>query len=185
MIRIENLQRMTTVNGQEVRFITHDITELDRVIADNIDKPLAIEIKPVRKHRSLKANAYAWSLITELANVMRMDKDECYLLMLQRYGQNVVDKDGNTVMISALSKVPMSVIVSNVGYVAPLATKGYVDGKEFTHYRVLKGSHEFDSREMSIFIDGIVGECKDLGIETLTSSELERMKETWKNCRSR
>ena len=179
MIRIENLKRVTSIKGQEVSFLTHDIRELDRVISENLGKDLCIEIKPVRKGRSLKANSYAWSLITEMANKMRTSKDECYLLMLQRYGQNVVDKDGNTVMFSALSTIPQETLIEHVGYVAPLATKGYVDGKEFTHYRVLKGSHEFDTREMSIFIDGIVSECKDLGIETLPYNELEHMKSTW------
>ena len=106
MIRIENLKRVTSIKGQEVSFLTHDIRELDRVISENLGKDLCIEIKPVRKGRSLKANSYAWSLITEMANKMRTSKDECYLLMLQRYGQNVVDKDGNTVMFSALSTIP-------------------------------------------------------------------------------
>jgi len=179
MIRIENLKRVTSINGQQVSFLTHDIREMDRVISENLGKDLCIEIKPVRKGRSLKANSYAWTLITEMANKLRTSKDECYLMMLQRYGQPVVDKDGNAVMFSALSSIPQETLIEHVGYVAPLATKGYVDGKEFTHYRVLKGSHEFDTREMSIFIDGIVSECKDLGIETLTPTELERMKSAW------
>ena len=180
MIRIENLKRVTSIKGQEISFLTHDIQEMDRVIADNLGKDLCIEIKPIRKKRSLKANSYAWTLITEMANKMRIGKDECYLLMLQRYGQTVTDEHGNAVMISALSSIPTEVIIENVGYVAPLATKGYVDGKEFTHYRVLKGSHDYDSREMSIFIDGVVSECKELGIETLTPEELMRMKNAWK-----
>ena len=179
MIRIENLKRVTSINGQQVSFLTHDIREMDRVISENLGKDLCIEIKPVRKGRSLKANSYAWTLITEMANKLRTSKDECYLMMLQRYGQPVVDKDGNAVMFSALSSIPQETLIEHVGYVAPLATKGYVDGKEFTHYRVLKGSHEFDTREMSIFIDGIVSECKDLGIEVIPPEQLEHMKSLW------
>ena len=180
MIRIENLKRMTTLDGQRIEFTTHDIREIDRVIADNLGKDLCIEIKPVRKSRSLKANNYAWTLITELANKMRTSKDDCYLLMLQRYGQPLLNEDGSAVMISALSSIPQSTLIEHIGYVAPIATKGYVDGKEFTHYRVLKGSHEFDTREMSIFIDGIVSECKEQGIETLPPDQLEHMKSTWR-----
>ena len=180
MIRIENIKRETTLQGQRVEFTTHDVQEMDRVISQNLDKPLCIEIKPVRKQRSVKANNYAWKLITDMANVLRTDKNECYRLMLQRYGQSALDKDGNVIMVSCLSSVPMEAITENLGYVAPLATKGYVNGKEFTHYRVLKGSHDFDTKEMSIFIDGIVSECKELGIETLTPDELEHMKETWR-----
>lgn len=33
---------------------------------------------------------------------------------------------------------------------------------------------------MSIFLDGVVQEAKELGIETLTPQELSRLKEEWK-----
>ena len=33
---------------------------------------------------------------------------------------------------------------------------------------------------MSVLIDGTVQEAKDMGIETLTPRELEKMKEAWK-----
>jgi hypothetical protein len=36
-----------------------------------------------------------------------------------------------------------------------------------------------DKKEMAHFIDGIVFECKQLGIETLPPDELERLKEQW------
>ena len=48
------------------------------------------EIKELRMKRSLDANAYAWALITEIANVMRMDKEKVYLEMLKHYGQSDV-----------------------------------------------------------------------------------------------
>lgn len=53
--------------------------------------------------------------------------------------------------------------------------KGHVEGREFTHYKVYKGSSEFDSREMSILLDGIIQEAKAQGIETITPAEKERM----------
>ena len=58
--------------------------------------------------------------------------------------------------------------------------KGSADGKPFIHYALIKGSHLYDSKEMSLLIDGIVSECKELGIETLTPAELERMKSAWR-----
>lgn len=41
-------------------------------------------------------------------------------------------------------------------------------------YRI-KGSSQYNTREMSRLIDGLVSECKECGIETLTPEELERM----------
>lgn len=44
---------------------------------------------------------------------------------------------------------------------------------------MIKGSSEYDTVEMSHFIDRIVEEAKELGIETATPDELERMKQEW------
>jgi hypothetical protein len=44
---------------------------------------------------------------------------------------------------------------------------------------VYKGSSEFDSREMSIFLDGVVSEAKEMGIPTETPNEIARLKAMW------
>ena len=49
------------------------------------------------------------------------------------------------------------------------------DGTLFRTYKMLRGSSTYDTKEMSYLIDGLVGECRELGIETLPPRELERM----------
>jgi hypothetical protein len=129
---------------------------------------LTIEAKQFRRKRSLNANAYAWKLITEIADVLRASKDDIYLQMLKRYGQSE--------LISVLTHIPIG------GYVKyyEQAGESTLNGKAFTHYRVYKGSSEFDTREMAVLIDGIVSEAKELGIPTETPDEIERMKSLWK-----
>ena len=56
----------------------------------NQDREKVFEIKEHRQKRSLTANAYAWTLIGKIADAMRISKDECYLLMLKRYGQSEI-----------------------------------------------------------------------------------------------
>lgn len=128
---------------------------------------LSIEVKPYRKKRSLNANAYAWKLIGEIADIVRSGKDEIYLKLLKRYGQSE--------LISVLSHVPISHYVKYYEE----AGESKLNGKDFTHYRVYKGSSEFDTREMSIFIDGVVSEAKGLGITTETPNEIARLKSMW------
>ena len=128
---------------------------------------LTIEAKPFRKKRSLNANAYAWKLITEIADAVRASKDEIYLQMLKRYGQSE--------LISVLSNIQIGYYVKYYEQ----AGESKLNGKTFTHYRVYKGSSEYDSKEMAHFIDCVVQEAKELGIETLTPRELERMKAEW------
>ena len=44
------------------------------------------EIKEKKSKRSLTANAYYWSLLNQLASVMRTSSDEVHFMMLRRYG---------------------------------------------------------------------------------------------------
>ena len=128
---------------------------------------LSIEVKPFRQHRSLNANAYAWLIIGKIADVLRAGKDEIYFRLLKRYGQSE--------LISVLSHVP----IGNYVKYYEEAGESKLNGKDFTHYRVYKGSSEFDSREMSIFIDGVVSEAKELGIQTETPNQIAEMKARW------
>ena len=133
----------------------------------NQDREKLFEIKPYRQKRSLNANAYAWVLINEMANRLRTSKDEVYQEMLKRYGQSRV--------ISVLSEIDIGRFVKYYEEIG----KGHVEGKEFTHYRCFIGSSEYDSREMAILIDGIVDEAQELGIDTLPTTAVERMKALW------
>ena len=51
-----------------------------------------------------------------------------------------------------------------------------MNGKKFLHYMVYIGSSKYNTKEMSVFISGIVEEAKDLGIETLTPDEIARLR---------
>ncbi len=128
---------------------------------------LSIEVKQYREKRSLNANNYAWKLLTEIGNVLRSSKEEIYLLMLKRYGQSEI--------ISVLAHIP----ISNYVKYCEEAGESTLNGKLFKHYKVYKGSSEFDTREMSIFLDGVVSEAKELGIQTETPEEIARLKSLW------
>jgi hypothetical protein len=136
---------------------------------------LRIEVKKYREKRSLDANAYAWVVMSKMAETLRTSKEEVYELMLQRYGTNAVDDEGNLITIS----VPSKVDIHNADIHCAFMGKGYVGEKEFNHYRLIKGSSMYDTLEMSKFIDGIVSEAKELDIETATPEELRIMKERW------
>lgn len=130
-------------------------------------RPGEYEIKKVRKKRSLDANAYAWKLITEIGNALRMDKESVYFDMLKSYGQGVM-----LTMSSDISPVGVFKYYKEVG-------QRLVKGDWYTDYVVYKGSSEFSTHEMSIFLDGIISEAKNLDIEHLTPEEISRMKLGW------
>lgn len=128
------------------------------------DREKLFEIKDYKQHRSLSQNAYAWKLINELANKLNRTKEDVYLEMLKDYGQCEVISIKSNINPNGYFK-----------YYEPIG-KGYVNCTEFTHYRIYKGSSEFTTLEMKYFLDGIIQECEQLGIPTLTQNEIERMK---------
>lgn len=137
--------------------------------AESKDKIHYAEIKLYRPHRSLNANAYAWHLMNEIGNVLRKDKEDIYLDMLKSYGQ------GGTVSIQ---EKHCDSFRKTWKYQEEIG-KSNLNGKMFHHFRFWVGSSEYDTHEMSIFIDGIVEEAKNLGIETMTPKELSLLKEAW------
>lgn len=128
------------------------------------DKQKIFEIKEKKKKRSLTANSYYWLLLNQLASVMRMDNQECHFLMLKRYGQYEVVSIRSDVSLHSYFKY-----YEEIG-------KGTVNGKEFTHYKIYKGSSQMDSKEFSILLDGIRSECEEVGIPVLTPSEIAQLK---------
>lgn len=134
-------------------------------------KELSVSFKRYRKKRSLDANAYCWVLCSRIAEKVGSSKDEVYEQMLQDYGCFYEDEDGCVVVT-----VKSSVDISKIGG----HWKFYKDNGKFSSYLKIKGSSEYDSAEMSRFIDRIVYEAKELGISTETPDEIEHMKALWK-----
>lgn len=130
-------------------------------------KEIDVEINQHREKRSLNANNYAWKLITELGNVMQLSKEEVYFIKLKQYGQSQ--------MISVLDTIDVSKFLKYYEE----AGETVLNDRLFKHYKVYTGTSEYNSKEMSIFIHGVVEDCKEQGIETKTPAELEQMCEEW------
>lgn len=153
--------KLTIELSNQYDLLTEEFSKLKEL--EEID----IDLSEHKEKRSLNANAYAWTLIGKIADVLRASKDEIYLKMLKTYGQSEI--------VSILSNIDIS------GYFKyyEVAGTSTLNNKEFTHYKIFKGSSEYDTKEMSILIDGIVSEAKDLNIETLPPYEIERIKNLW------
>lgn len=132
------------------------------------DKDKLFDITEHKQKRSLNSNSYLWLLINKISDAMRLSKEEVYLQMLKDYGQSEV--------ISLLSEINVD------GYFKYYEVIGesMLNGKEFKHIKIYKGSSEFNTEEMSILLDGVIREAEQLGIETLTTNEIEHLKEMWR-----
>lgn len=132
-------------------------------------KPGEYEIAKAKQKRSLNANSYAWQLMTKIGDALRISKEDVYLDMLKSYGQ------GGAISVEERFADNFK---RTYKYHESLG-KSQLKGKTFEHFRFWVGSSEYNTYEMSVLIDGIVQEAKQLGIETLTPIELARLKDEW------
>ncbi len=135
----------------------------------NQDRDKLFEIKEYKEKRSLNANNYAWKLITEIGNIQRLSKEEVYLQMLKDYGQSEIISIKDGIEITGYFKY------------YELAGTSKLNDVKFNHYKIYKGTSEYDTKEMSIFIDGVVQEARSLGIDTRTPEQIEELKRLWDN----
>lgn len=149
------------------REATEALADLKNIVAKG--KYLTVDIKQYRQKRSLDANAYMWVLLSKMADVLKTTKDELYLEMLDRYGvfTHIIVKKSVVERVKEEWRT-----VRELGVVS-------VNGQTGIQLQCYFGSSTYDTKEMSTLIDGIVSECKELGIETLTPAELELMKNAW------
>ena len=137
---------------------------MDLAQADRLD----VEIKKHREKRSLDANAYYWKLVSDLAEALHVSKPYLHNDLLRKYGQiAIIDGKAVYAVIPDTDEAQREIDEAQVK-----AGKG---GGMYRTYMMLRGSHEYDTREMSQLIDGLINECREVGIETLPPGELERM----------
>lgn len=138
---------------------------------------LDVEVKKHRRKRSLDANSYYWLLTSRLAEAINVSKPYMHNYLLRRYGQiEMIGGQAIYIVIPDTEEAQKQVDEEDLYHLKPTSqVKEGRDGMMYRTYMMLKGSSAYDTREMSMLIDGLVGECKGAGIETLPSEELERM----------
>ena len=115
----------------------------------------------------MNSNAYLWLLCTKIAEIMNLSKEEVYVKMLEDYGVSIL--------------VPLTTETEPNKYFKYYSyfEKGQLNGKECKWYKVFKGSSEYDSKEMTHLLNGVVEEAKQLGIMTLDELEIQEMLDRW------
>lgn len=141
------------------------------------EKMLSITAKIYHKRRSLDANAYYWQLITKLSEAVGISKDRAHNIILGRYGQ-LERYDGHLVYV-VIPDTPEGAeraMEADTYHIKPTAeVQEGADGIMFRTYKMLRGSSTYDTEEMAALIDGLVSECRQLGIETMTPDQIAEM----------
>ena len=136
-------------------------------------KDLSVEIKPYREHRSLSQNSYYWTLITQVAAEVRMTTARLHNILLREHPRYWMASDSLVpVTLPDTDEAENRVLEDEKLHLIPTSQS---DGEKRKYY-LLRGSHTYDTAEMSVLLDDLIDRAKDLGINTLTPDELEKMR---------
>lgn len=132
------------------------------------------EIKEHRERRSNDANAYAWVLMTELAEAIGVTKYDIYRQKVREVGPY---KDFVLTQDEART---FRVAWEALGTAWPTEQVDFEPDGEKVRIRAYYGSSQYSTRHMSRLIDSIVEDCEAVGIETLPPEKIALLKEEWK-----
>ena len=118
-----------------------------------------IEIKRHYPGRSPSANAYAWTLMRQIASKTGEDVDELYRRYLRQHGAKM---DVKQVRIENFADDVEAFVKGHTGRYVSYTDKGDGTLEVFFHY----GSSDFDSKQFGEFLDSIIEDCRLLRIPT-------------------
>jgi len=130
------------------------------------------EAKPYRKHRSLSANNYYWKAVGEIAKANGITNQRQHNLLLRRYG-TFADVCGEKAycIIPDTDEAENAALESEYFHLYP-TSKIRPGNPNFRVYIMIKGSHEYNTAEMSRLIDGTIDEMKQMGLTPPPTREI-------------
>lgn len=145
---------------------------------------LSLEIKKYRRKRSLDSNAYHWLLVGKLAKVLGMSNAEVHNMALRGYGQpEIYEGKGVYMTIPDTDDARHKVDNAMDYHLSPTSqVREGNDGVMYRTYKLLRGSHTYNTEEMARLIDGMITMCKEAGIpdaEIATPDEKRILKEKY------
>lgn len=135
-----------------------EIANLDK------DKLYDVKISEYSDKRTKTMNSYYWVLITKLAEVLRTSKEELHSEIIKRYSQRDY--------ISLLANINPRTYFPYYEYQNTYKN----NDNTFKSYLVFKRSSDMNKHEFSILLDGLISECNEAGINTMTPSEIAQLK---------
>lgn len=138
-------------------------------------KKIDVEIKEHRERRSLDANAYFHLLVDKLAKALGISAEDCKVKMVLDYGTIDTDEQGLKIGFKLLESISVDKVCKYAKKIGSVVE----NGRNFNQYIVYKPTHEYNSKEMATLINGVVEECKQVGIETRTPLEIAELCNLW------
>lgn len=123
------------------------------------------------KKKSLNINNYMWQLCDKIAQKIKSTKEDVYRQAIREKGV-WFDTSCDTEDADDLCKMWER---NGVGWFA----EPILIGRKTADIRLYKGSSVYNGAEMNRLVDYIVDAAKEQGIETMTPTEILKLKQLW------
>lgn len=145
-------------------------------IEEYLDKDIILKITQKREKRSLDSNAYFHVLADKLRQKLNVSMAYIKNHLIADYGQiEYVDETPLIYKTTAPEEYMMEQEYIHTKCVKVTEENGH----KIYFYRIYRGSHTYNTKEMAQLIDGTIQECKSQGLETATPMELAEMQRLW------
>ena len=138
------------------------IGEKETVLRWLQDQPAGrYECNKAKRKRTLTQNSYYWALLSELAGALGLSNDELHFQLLKRYSTPQPFVTFKNVDVSKFMR-----------YYEKRA-----ENDRCISYLFYTPSSEMDTKEFKRLLDGLISECQEVGINTLSAEEIALLKE--------
>ena len=167
--KLVNVNRDWKTGQFNITFTVNEPSAINEVENIQSCERLSISAKKYRKKRSLDANGLLWLCLGRIAEALRTDKWDVYLMMLKRYGKYTYICVKPNMVDAVKAQWRECEVVGNVN----------INGKDAVQMLCYFGSSTYDTKEFSVLLDGVISEMKEMGLETPASEDMRRALEQW------
>ena len=130
------------------------------------------DIREWKPERTRSQNSYFHVLVGKIAKVLKVSNTAVKNKLIADYG--FYDADiGHVIVKDSLDYLEFEQL-----HLKPSTrTQEMANGELYRVFYVMRGTHTYNTAEMTRILDATIEEAKQLGIETLPPEELQRMKE--------
>ena len=152
--------------------------DITNALDDITGKPLRLKAVQWREKRSLDSNAYMWVLTSKIAQKVGSTPEAIHRKQMNDYAPLYMN-EGNAVWVTLKAENDVDKLRDYWRFY-----KQSKDGR-YKSYFLLMHSSDFNTKEMSDFLQKVIEEAKELGIEAATPEELERMEQLYEQSQKR
>ena len=144
-----------------------------------IDQNQVWDLLPHRdiKKRTLDSNAYFHVCCDKLRQKLGISMARCKNHLIADYGQIMYIEEGVPLIYKTNAPEDYMIELDTIHTKCIKVFKE--NGKDVFFYRVYRGSHDYNTMEMSQLIKGTIEECKAQEISVATPDEIAHMQSLW------